>query len=355
MPYTPTSPTSQGARFKQYINQVIPEIESGLSEELARFTEEGLRISPDLAPLFEAFVRSSDGGKRIRSALVKYGYQMVAGTLHPAINQAAVAFEIMQTSILAHDDLIDQSELRRGLPTLYQRLGNDHRGSSQTVTLADLGYFWTYRMLAELQLPADRVVAGLGWFAQAMVRTATGQVFDVELPYLDHRTERDALTAYAWKTGWYTVTAPICMGATYAGMDMATLRALVPATQAAGIAFQIHDDILGVFGNEDLTKKSVNADIVEGKHTVLSAYAFAEASVGKREVLERLYGNPEIDAEGVATVREVLWETGALAHAQALARHYVAASLELLTEAPLSQTDKAMLASMAYFFIERSA
>lgn len=348
--------TNVGAPFKVYLKKIIADLEPALAEELQRLEVQVTAISPVVSPLARAFTKANDGGKRVRSALVEFGYELVTNQRAPQMQQAAVAYEIMQTSILSHDDVVDRSELRRGMPTLPRMIGDDHRGISHGITLGDVGYFRAFRLLTELDFDSDTLLRGLSWFSRAMEHTGIGQIFDVELPYVEGKTEEDAITAYAWKTGWYTVTAPICMGATYAGASQELLDALVPFTQAAGIAFQIHDDVLGVYGDADLTKKSVSSDIVEGKHTVLSAKALSVLSDVEKEEFLSLYGNQNLDEQGVERVRCILAECGALKHAEDLALAYVQEAETVLDGIEGIDSDhKELLRSMAYYFIERTA
>ncbi len=343
--------------FKSYIKAVVRQLEPELIHSLEELTATAAQPSSLTTPLLDRFSLVNAGGKRVRSALVALGWEIATNSPAPLpLIKAGVAYEIVQTAILAHDDMMDRSELRRGMPTLEYQLESGHRGRSLALVLADMGYFWGFQSLSELDLSPEVIVQGMRSFASGMVKTGIGQLYDVELTFRTSFTEADALKAIEWKTAFYTVTAPIRMGAAYAGASKEFLDALEPFTQAAGIVFQIVDDILGVFGEEDETKKSVSSDILEGKRTVLAAYVEIYATGADRELYDRYYGNREITPEQVAEIRELFKRSGAYDHTMRLAQAYADQALGTLdTIEGITDEHRAILHDMVLFFLTRSA
>lgn len=203
------------------------------------------KISPNLLTLFEYFIAANKGGKKIRGFLVRLGYGIGSGkwSLDFArdrevgsgkareVTQVAAAYEILHTSILAHDDIIDKSPTRRGQPALYKSVGVD-----QTITLADLGFFLSMKIISESKFDEKLKNQALRMFSQTMVDTAIGQMMDVA----HGDSEKIALL----KTARYTIAGPLKLGAILGGAEAELIRELGEFGESLGIAFQIQDDIL---------------------------------------------------------------------------------------------------------------
>lgn len=196
------------------------------------------KISPALLPLIDKFIESCQGGKRIRGNLVLLGYKI--GNRQQAtgkdIVKVAAAYEIMHSSILAHDDIIDQSLTRRGQPSLYKAVG-----IAQAITLADLGFFLAIKIIAESNFPEKNEALKL--FSKTMVDTAIGQMLDIQKG-LPAGRQGDPATIRKLKTARYTVVGPLQLGAVLAGASVNLLDQLDQFGENLGIAFQIKDDIL---------------------------------------------------------------------------------------------------------------
>jgi geranylgeranyl diphosphate synthase type I len=185
--------------------------------------------------------------------LVKCGYECVQNKENTDILDVAIAFEYFQTAILAHDDIIDQSPLRRGKPTIYHELGNNHYGISQTICLGDIGFFIANQIISNAHFDDHLKVKALSCFNKVAMETGYGQMLDILLPNTNkekHTTE-DIFTIYKFKTGIYTISGPLRLGAILAGAEEPLLEKLDTFGIYLGIAFQIQDDILGIYGNEE--------------------------------------------------------------------------------------------------------
>ena len=312
-----------GMEFSNFLKKWAQLIDKRLDEILGETEQEMGLINPELKKLFKEFIKASKGGKRIRGALVLLGYQISGGKDLEKVLDAAVAYEIFQTAILAQDDIIDKSLLRRGKPSLYAALGGLHRGISETLCLSDLGFFIANKLISELDVDPELLIRAIKLFSIIQMDTTVGQLLDVETPFLKRNfLESDSLKISLLKTARYTITGPLSLGATLGGSDEKFLKILQKFGDNLGIAFQIQDDILGIFGDEKLTGKSASSDIKECKATLLISFAQKKGSKEERGLLEKYYGDPEVDQKGIEAVKEVFIKTGALDYAQSQVEVY---------------------------------
>lgn len=187
-------------------------------------------ISSDLASVFDEFIKANQGGKKIRGFLIRLGFEL-AGGKGREILEIAAAYEILHTSILAHDDIIDKSPRRRGQPSLYKSAGIE-----QAITLADYGFFLSMKIISESKFAQILKIKALNLFSKTMVDTAIGQMLDI--------ARGDPEIVAKFKTARYTIAGPLKLGAVLGGADGRLLGLLGLFGENLGITFQIRDDIL---------------------------------------------------------------------------------------------------------------
>jgi geranylgeranyl diphosphate synthase type I len=304
------------ARVQQALDDHLKHQEGRLAE-----------LGPQVTPLIESIRSLLAGGKRLRAAFCYWGWRGAGGEPVDEAVRACAAVEMFQAAALLHDDVMDASDTRRGLPTAHRRMAALHRdrrwagsadrfGTAAAVLAGDLCLAWSDEMLARSGLPAERVDAGRDVFDLMRTQLMGGQYLDVlaqALPESDGGgTTEQARHVIRFKSAKYTVEHPLLLGGTLASAPADQLSAYSAYGLPLGEAFQLRDDVLGVFGDPDETGKPAGDDLREGKRTVLVAEAFAAASASQEEVLRRLFADPELDDEGVATVQQVLVDTGAL-------------------------------------------
>ncbi|QQG43045.1 MAG: polyprenyl synthetase family protein [Candidatus Daviesbacteria bacterium] len=340
--------------FTSYLKEAAGEINSYLISFFNNWLAEVTDISPTLLPLAKTLSDNCGGGKMLRGSLVKLGYELAGGKNLTEILKPAVAVEIFQTAILAHDDIIDQSPLRRGKPTIYKQLGGDHYGISQTIALADIGFFLSVKLIAESNFDKDKKNKALSHFAQTVINTGLGEVLDVELPHIkEDRVDKDVITIHKLKTSYYTIIDPLTLGAILGGAQEETLKVIAKFGENLGIAFQITDDILGVFGDEKTLGKSVTSDIEEGKNTLLITYALQQATGAQKQVLDRYYGQGKIGEKELEIVRAVFKETGSLDNSRQEALKYVTQAKAVIPKITQESKYSQLLSQMADFLVER--
>lgn len=258
------------------------------------------------------------GGKRTRPEFAHLGWVAAGGQPHAAtaVNIGA-AFELLHVSALVHDDVIDGAASRRGSATTHVRVGERH---------GHLGWAGEQRRIAE----GAAVLTGNIAFAMAdaalgdvnaearkqwtRVRTEVniGQYMDLLGSAARVRSADHAMRVMAMKTAKYTVERPLRMGAAATGTtDVSLVGALGLFGELLGIAFQLRDDVLGVFGDPKVTGKPVGDDLREGKSTLLVARALEWADPAQREILARI-GNPSLSDTDIADLQDVIRQTGAL-------------------------------------------
>lgn len=334
-------------------------------------------IDPDTAPLLERARVFTGGGKRLRPAFCAWGYAAVAGTidLPDAVVRAASSLDLLHVSALVHDDVMDASDHRRGVPAAHRQFEADHRdagwradaeqfGRAGAILLGDLLLVWSEQMLRRAGLDAAALDRARLHVEAMRTEVTAGQYLDVRAqaqhPYEVSRTPqgRERLTALTrtvvtWKSASYTVRRPLLTGAALAGADDATIEALTGFAQPLGRAFQYRDDVLGIYGDEALTGKDSGEDVRVGKLTLLAAEAFGRAREADAAELARLFGSPDLDAAGVARAREIIEASGARAAVEAEIEREYATALDALAAAPVREDGRAGLAALARVAVRR--
>jgi len=340
--------------FTEFLQNSKNKTEQVLKKSLDTWLLEVKNINPEILPLLQAFISASEGGKRIRGSLVKLGYQIVGGQEIEGIYEAAVAYEILQTALLAHDDIIDKSDLRRGKPTLFAALGKDHYALSQTICLADIGFFQAISLIAKSSFPAEQKNKAISFFSKIVSETIVGEMLDIEIPVKKAEiTEQLIMQIYQYKTARYTFVGPLQMGAILGGGDNQLLEFLKVFGDYLGKAYQIQDDILGIFGTEEEIGKPITSDIEEGKATLLLVYAKQLANKEQLETLEKLYGKGSISNQDFEKIKQIFLQTGSLDQARAKAVQYVTEAKKLIPEITDTKEYQTLLEELAAYLIDR--
>jgi len=337
--------------FKSYLDFSAEEINLQLKNLLNDWSRRN-DIHPRIKKLTKLYVSSVMGGKCIRGTLVKLGYELSGAPKNFEILKVAAAYEILHASLLVHDDVIDKSVVRRGKPTIHKTLGNDHYAMSQGICLGDLGFFIATKFLAESKF--TKMPQAISLFSEIVTYTVLGQMLDIELslPKLIKK-EKDVLLIHKLKTAEYTIVGPLLLGATIGNASEKTLEAVKKFGENSGIAFQIQDDILGVFGDEKIIGKSTKSDIEEGKNTLLFTYAFDIANVKQKKLLENFYGKGKLSDKDYGIVKEIFIQTGALNYSQKKAEKYIALGKKSIPDLSNDKSIQTMFADFADFIIQR--
>ncbi len=315
-------------------------------------------ISEELCPLTDALTELIAGGKRLRPAFCYWGFRGAGGVDGEGIVVAAAALELLQACALIHDDVMDGSDTRRGLPAVHRRFASLHRGESwvgdpesfgvgAAVLLGDLCLAWSDEMLAGSGLPIDRLRSGHRVYDGMRTELMGGQYLDLLEQARGGGSVARALRVARFKSAKYTIEKPLHLGAVLAGGSQALLAGYSGYGLPLGEAFQLRDDVLGVFGDPAVTGKPAGDDLREGKRTALIAMALEQADGAQAAVVRRHLGDPHLSPTGVDSLRQVIEDTGARDRIEALIDTLMDDSLAALRAAPVDEQARDVLAALA--------
>ena len=333
-------------------------------------------IGADAAPLADLAERFTAGGKRLRPAFCAWGWIAVAGLPEDpaALVRAAAALDVLHVSALVHDDVMDASDTRRGQPAAHRQLAGLHAerglrgdpdafGRGGAILLGDLLLVWSQEMFRRSGLPAAAIERAMPVMESVLTEVTTGQFLDIlaqARPALDARTAPEAVAAQVrqvleYKTARYTVIRPLQIGAALAGGSPSALDALGRYGSAVGRAFQLRDDVLGVFGDAEVTGKPAGDDLREGKLTALLAHALRLASDDDAAALAGLAGRPDLTDAEIRRARRIITDSGALDAVEAEIAEATTTALDGLSAAPVTPQAGEALANLAHAAVNRSA
>lgn len=281
------------------------------------------------------------GGKRIRGALVMVGYDMCGGRDQAMIVQAARAIEMLHAYLLICDDIQDRSAVRRGKPSVHEMLATYHRqhhlrgdaqhaGESLALNAALAGAHAAQVILANLNADPQLRLNAISITNRTLGITEHGQTYDIMNELVDMPSVSDVHRTLEWKTAQYSFVNPLHVGMVLADAGCEATDAITPYALHVGKAFQIIDDILGVFGNAQELGKSPLDDIREGKGTLLSVYALQHATPADRIFLRACLGDATLTQNDFERCKIIIESSGAKAHAAALAAEEAAAATRAL-------------------------
>jgi geranylgeranyl diphosphate synthase, type I len=322
-----------------------------------------------LTGALEEFVLS--GGKRLRPAFAYWGWRAVTNDpdpVNPEMLRLFSALELLHACALVHDDVIDDSATRRGLPTVHMKFADTHRdsgwrgsarqfGLSAAILLGDLALVWADDMVATAELSSDARRRIQRVWADIRTEVLGGQYLDIVAESSGADSIASAMTVNTYKTASYTVSRPLEMGVAAAADRPDVLAAFHEVGTNLGVAFQLRDDVLGVFGDPAVTGKPSGDDLRSGKRTVLLAEAVerAEQSDPAAADLLRTSIGTELSSDRVRELCGVITTVGALSAVESridtLTRHAV----DVLNAAPIADQAKVGLLELARLASNRSA
>lgn len=303
------------------------------------------------------------GGKGIRSMLCLYGWEAAGGLGAPEeLWDIAASLELFHTFALIHDDVMDRSNFRRGQISLHRQLERmaaphirdaAHFGESTAILFGDLCLVFSDELLRR-RLDAAQCKRIEPLFQAMRVEIMMGQQLDLLATGATGCDLPTALLIGHYKTAKYTVERPLQLGAALAGGSPALMAACSGFAIPVGEAFQLRDDVLGVFGSSRLTGKPVQDDLAAGKLTPLAALALRRADSAQLAVLDRHLGDPGLSSTGAEAVRQVMRATGALTEVERLIRSKLDAGLAALESTYFPTAVRAPLGRLARSMVDRS-
>jgi geranylgeranyl diphosphate synthase type I len=370
----PQTPLSQAFR-----DAVSAEINDFLSEQSSVLDSMG----PELVPVHLMASQMLCGGKRIRPAFCVWGYVAAAGNPSneelKSLLTAAGSLDVLHVSALIHDDLMDSSDLRRGRPAAHRQFEALHAnagwlgdsaafGRAGAILLGDLLVMWSAQMLHGAGVEQSALERALPIVEAMRTEVTCGQYLDMVAqahplrkrapaigslkPTIELALD-DASRVVEYKAARYTVQRPCQIGAAIGGGDDELYFALGAYGSPLGRAFQFRDDLLGVFGDPQVTGKPAGDDLREGKRTVLVAHAYAHSGdAGQKLLLQRL-GDPGLDETGISELQQVIVESGARDAVESMINEYHERALKALHDTEITEEGRAGLTALADAAVRR--
>jgi geranylgeranyl diphosphate synthase, type I len=343
---------------------------ASIQSALDAFIDEQARLLQPLGEDAERLVGSArgsvSGGKRFRAAFGYWGFRAVQADVpdERALLRAAAALELLHASALVHDDYMDSSDTRRGRPATHKAFESLHRqqgwsgapaqyGAAAAILLGDLLLSWSDQLLRRCGLPHDVVRDALVFFDTSRSEVIAGQFLDVSVQARAASDVDQAMRVLRYKSAKYSVERPLHVGAALAGAGADVIEALTHFGLPLGEAFQLRDDLLGVYGDPDVTGKPAGDDLTEGKRTVLVALALERAPTADAKLLDDALGSPLTPAE-VEDLRRIIEACGAHAEVERRIDQLTAASLAALDEAPVTDLARRVLRDLTAAATQRT-
>lgn len=348
----------------------LTDIRSEIDEELRAFVSarsaELRQIDEHLTPVAAALSDYIlDGGKRFRPIFAYLGYLGAGGILGRSAIKACTALELVHVCALIHDDLMDGSDSRRNQPSIHRRFENQHRtakhsgsskrfGAAAAILLGDLALSWSDQLLHSSADEIDLTQA-LSVFHMMREELMAGQYLDVLEGALGKSDTSRSFKIAEFKSGKYSIERPLQFGAALAG-KLAEFRNVYSRFGIPlGVAFQLRDDLLGVFGDEKITGKPSGDDIREGKRTVLVAIAQDRLAPAEQAELESLLGNPALTQSEISRAQHLITASGAASECELLIETRFQDAIAALNHESLPLEVTKSLVAMAQMATKRSS
>jgi geranylgeranyl diphosphate synthase type I len=349
----------------------LSSVRSAVEEELSLFLNREAAylnsISTELSPVSDSLTSFLlDSGKRLRPLFAYAGFVAAGGSLDKPVVRAMAALELLQACALIHDDLMDGSDTRRGKPSIHRHFESihvqdeldgfaPHYGLSAAVLLGDLALVWSDQMLNSAGLTTEQFARVFPYYNEMRVELMAGQFLDIHEQTQKSTSVDRSMKIARYKSGKYTVERPLHLGAAMTSAPAETFTALSAYGLPLGEAFQLRDDLLGVFGDPSVTGKPAGDDLREGKRTVLIAMTNDRQSESQREIARKYFGKPDLDAQGLAALQEIIESTGARKELEATIERLTEQALTAAHAAVFTEDGNAMLVELANIATKRSS
>jgi geranylgeranyl diphosphate synthase type I len=338
-------------------------VAADITEYLNTAGSEALSLTPWGPDVRDRLLEYTLRGKLIRGSLVGFSYRLVNPQVEPhqACSQAGAAMELLQSFLLIHDDIMDQDTVRRGKPSIHSQFAGsapaegpvvDQYGLSMGICVGDIAAFLALDRLSSLavdEVLRNRIVALV---SREIALVGLAQMHDVHHGYIPEASDEGILDVYTYKTGRYTFSLPMMIGAMIAGSGSEYLQRIAELGEHLGRIFQIRDDQLGIFGDSGDTGKPVGSDIREGKKT-----PFRNALLRKlprNSPTRDAFGNPDVTAEEIAAVRTAMDETGVLAEVEEYVRKEAEVARTTIASLTLPEEGRAALTALLDYNLTRA-
>jgi geranylgeranyl diphosphate synthase type I len=346
------------------------EIDRALEDFLSEATAQLNAIDGHLTPVSSALRDFLAGGKRLRPLFAIAGYVGAGGSQKPAhleaIYKASLSLELLQACALIHDDMMDGSDTRRGAPAIHKRFEREHQersgvgasqafGNAAALLLGDLALVLSTQALNQSGIN-DAQLRNVNPIFDAMkVELMAGEYLDMHAGSRDDVSIDDALKIAMYKSGKYTIERPLHFGGALALATPELLAVYSEYGIPLGIAFQLRDDLLGVFGDSSITGKPAGDDLLEGKRTALIAHAFSALAPNDSATLKRSFGNRAASRGEIEMMRDLVNKSGAVEFIEKIIAEKTTLALAASRDQRISPEGQELLGELAIAATKRSA
>jgi geranylgeranyl diphosphate synthase type I len=345
-------------KYKALLNN---ELESSFNFSIYKSKNISTICQKTIEAVIEFNLRDS---KRIRALLIMIGYECFGGKNSKKVIKISGFIELIHSYLLMHDDIIDKDELRRGKlsmhkyfsssnPAINDKNDSYHYGLSMAILAGDLSCLLGYEIILKSSFTDLIKIKVIEKLNELLFDVFCGEILDVNGQYSKKFNEADINNIYEYKTARYTFLQPLQIGGILGGAKRNQLNEMDKFAIPAGIAFQIKDDILGLFGNIKATGKPIGSDIREGKKTLMMAYALNHANLKDKKTLIELLGN-DINAAQIKLVQNIVIKTSALEYCQNLIEKNIKASHAALKILKFNKNKKEILNDLLIFINNRN-
>jgi len=347
-------------------NGLRARIQASLDEFVADHKSLMSAVSLDTLPLVESLEGLLAGGKRLRPAFAYWGFLAADGQDSDQVLRACASLEFLQACALIHDDVMDASDTRRGKPAIHKQFETRHEtnhwngsaklfGEGAAILVGDLALSWADEMLLTSGLSNDQLLRAKTVYDIMRTELMSGQYLDLLEQVRGEITHERAETVIRFKSAKYTIERPLHLGAAIAGATSELNNILSEYGLALGEAFQLRDDLLGVFGDSSVTGKPAGDDLREGKQTMLIAFANSNTNSADKNFLMDNLGNPELSNETISKLQSLLIDCGAQDFAENRISEYLDKALSSLDSLPDNSESKTALKELSILATKRSA
>lgn len=314
--------------LESYITRIDPKLDEYWQKELALGFGFNAKQKALVSQIIDhAREHNLRPAKRLRGSFVHYGYLLNHAEPDERIWSVAMAVELVHTALLIHDDFMDQDATRRGKPTTHEYFaqGDVHYGHAMAVSVGDAVLCVGFQLLMDSGFEQEPLKKAMSKMLRGIANTAHGQAYDVSLEKMKNTwSEDDVITLHKAKTSIYTYENPLYIGGYLGRVSAEALMSLHAYAMDGGVAFQLQDDILGVFGDPEKTGKSANSDLLQGKATLLVMKVFHEGTSSQVHALENVWGKRNASEAHIDDAKQAIIDSGSLAYSNAMSRKYAA-------------------------------
>jgi geranylgeranyl diphosphate synthase type I len=347
------------------IKEIRTEINQVLAEFIRRENKNLAKIGPELNPVGDALEKFLlDSGKRLRPLFAYVG--LIGGAAQPTkeLVSAVASLELIHVCALIHDDVMDDSDIRRGAPSIHKSFEKMHIdnhlvgsaaqfGVASAILIGDLALIWSAQMLHNSGISIQDLIRALPIYDEMRVELMAGQYLDVYEQSLGTQSIERSLKVARYKSGKYTIERPLHFGAALADAPSELMQIYSNYGLPLGEAFQLRDDLLGVFGTPNETGKPAGDDLREGKRTALLAIAQEKANSSQSAQLKKHIGDPDLTPAVISDLQQVIIDTGAASHIETMIEELTNTSLEALEHDGISPNGKRLLTDLAVLATNR--